>query len=97
MGKHIESVEEKIKKIDEEIENLNDACASEMAEVLGGVTGRILSYAKQEKVDRIIEKYICQNNNIPIYCEATSKPEGWDELWVPTSMLSRYVTWGYTE
>ena len=57
MGKHIESVEEKIKKIDEEIENLNDACASEMAEVLGGVTGRILSYAKQEEVDRIIEKY----------------------------------------
>lgn len=57
MGKHIESVEEKIKKIDEEIEKLNDACASEMAEVLGGVTGRILSYAKQEEVDRIIEKY----------------------------------------
>ena len=32
-------------------------------------------------------------SNITIYCEATSKPDGWDTSWNPSS---RPVVWGYT-
>ena len=51
------SREEKIAKIYAEIDRLNDECAAKMAEVIGSTETRILSYTKQQEVDRLISEY----------------------------------------
>ena len=57
-------IEEEIKRIDErrhqiehEIIDLNNSCAEEMAGVTNGVETRILSYAKEQELNEIIENY----------------------------------------
>lgn len=55
-GKEL-SIEEEIEKLNQEIDRLNDECAEKMAEVLGGVESRILSYSQQQAMDKIIDTY----------------------------------------
>ena len=51
------TIEEEIEQLNNEIDRLNDECAEKMAEVLGGVEARILSYSQQQEMDKIINTY----------------------------------------
>ena len=53
----IKKIEERLHQIEHEIIDLNNACAEEMASVTGGVETRILSYAKEQELNQIIDNY----------------------------------------
>lgn len=51
------TIAQQIENLNNEIDRLNDECAEKMSEVLGDVQGRILSYAKEQEVNKIIDRY----------------------------------------
>lgn len=51
------SKEEQSASIKNEIEKLNNECAEKMANIVGKSNTRILSYSKQQELDKTIEFY----------------------------------------
>lgn len=51
------TIDERIKEISAEIDRLNDECADKMSEVLGDVKSRILSFSKEQEVNKIVDHY----------------------------------------
>lgn len=47
-----------------------------------------------KKLTSIGEDCFSNNRSLKIYCEATSKPDGWNENW---NRYGGIVTWGYKE
>ena len=41
-----------------------------------------------------IESWVFNNDNVKVYCEAESKPEGWDDEWYLT-IDPDTIEWGY--
>lgn len=53
----IERIEHRIMEIDAQIVELNNSCAEAMAEITGYEDTRILSYSKEEELNKVIDNY----------------------------------------
>ena len=53
----VEKIDQQIHEIEHQIADLNNECAEEMAAITGGDTTRVLSYAKEQELNKTIEKF----------------------------------------
>ena len=60
MGKELDRINKKIDELNIKIKKLNDACAAEVVELIGGTQSRILSYNQQQEIKKSIDSHTKQ-------------------------------------
>lgn len=57
MGKELDRINQKIEKINHQMQLINDECTTKIAEIAGGSSSRILSYTKEEELNKTIDEH----------------------------------------